>query len=330
MPAVPTLNSTRTGRKSAILAAIQSAKGVPTNDFTGASAMRFFLDSGRADVGRIKNDDGGLSMTTAQSDHVSSRYNRPDAPQDTIRAKLTPQSAEFLLRSNWGPFSGGSFTLSSQVNEWLTLAYIESVIGADLQRAFRLQDTFFHRLTIRALGDPENNEVVAEAEYFARKSFDAEINSDLVLPPMVQGSAAPADRDVFAGRNVELSIVDDALDLRWSELEIVLDQRGRSEFSMTSNLRTVLKSGKARATIGFRGEVNKESMGVLIDARAGTKKQFRVKMTEPVTGKILQFDFFNADFDFESTGPEGLDTVEFQAEAAATVSGSSFVDIGLS
>lgn len=317
----------RAGRSSAVFLGVQSAEGTVLSDFTGAGAARLWTNDAKIDESPDLNDGGGFSMTQFDGDDESSLYELLLPRQVVLVVKATPKSAELLLRSNWGTFSGGVFTLKPQVGEWMTLAYVESVVGADAQRAPRLRDVFFHKLTL-VVGDNEEATFVAEYE---AKALVPGVNADLTLPVMTVDDAAPADKNVFAGRLGEFrrDPTGANVDVRISTVRVVLEQRIISGYAMTSGAE-IHKGGKTRASLDFVGEANAESLKLLDDGVADVLQTFRVRLTAPSPSTTLTFDMPNAKFQFLPGGPDGRGSHEIEGEALATVKGSTFVGITLS
>lgn len=325
-PAVPASAGVRIADKGAVLMAVQTGEGAVVTDFTTAGTARLWTNDALIDGGTGKNEQGGTSMTSEQ-DHESSRYEIVLPKEGRLIVKATPESVEFLLRSNWGPFSSGTFTLSNQVNEWFTLLYLESVIDGDSQKAFRLVDTFFHRVTILAA---DHAEVLLDVEYASRSRLIG-ANSGLTLPTLAPNSAAPADLNVFAVDDVEFvrDPAGDNVKIRNSSIGARFDQQAAIDDAMTRDDAVVHKMGDELVSIAFSGQATAESVKMLEDAAANSKQTFRTTLTAPSPASTLTLEMNNMDFDVEGLGHVGLDSRELVGTGVATLLGSAFVDIML-
>lgn len=287
----------------------QSAQGSPATTFS----TRLWTEDDKFAIGTPKRDHGGQAMTQEEGDDVSSRYNLPDESSGRILVKATPESVDFLLRSNWGPLTGSNYTLQSQVPKFFTVAFVESVVGSDLQKMIRYPDAFFHRLTfiIRDLGP-----VLIDAEFISAPKL---VSTNAGLVAMTPDDPAPADINVFTMRDAEFRRDPAAsnVDIRFSAIVATLDQRGTNAFSMTGEVRT-RKLGRTRASLVVSAQISDEVWILIDNSTAGTKEALRVRTTAPSPAKTLTLDFFNTNFQFEETGRAGLDMVEAVGEAIAT------------
>lgn len=321
----PAATQVRSARKMAVLLAPQPTEGTAVSDFT--LAIRLWTAKAPLDGGAPKADGGGLAMTTDFSDHAGSRYIPRLRPFDKLVMMATPESVKMLLRSNWGPFAAGAFTLKTSINELFTLALVESTTAGDGQKVVRVRDVFFHRMKflIRELGP-----VVVEAEYHGRASA-VDTNAAVTLPALEQDDPSPADSNVFSHRLTEFRRDPGGVnvDLEIAELALTLDQRGANPYAMTSGGTRTYKMGKTKATATIKAKAADENWAMIVDARAGTKRTFRTNLSAPSPASLLRFDMHNMDFDFVAAGPDGRGSWSFEAEGAATASGGSFVDISL-
>lgn len=330
MPLVHT--NRRVRRKLAPLVAVQSARGVVAGDFTAAGAERLWTREAWVDPDVPKSPPGPW-MTELGTEAAASRYGIADQPRGQIFAVATPKALELLLRSNWGPFAAGAFTLASQISEWMTLGYVEDVTAGSPQNLVRAQDCFFHRLAIEV--SRSEGKLHLRASYDGRRNvidpLDA-LPGGVVLPapPM-----APADTRAYGVRKAELvrEPAGQNASLLYERLEIILDQRVTSEWTQTDKW-DVYKCGKTKAWIRFDGMATDETWQSITDNRAGTKRHFRLAAsTAPFTPlSFFQMDFYSVDFELERLGhgdrTDGL--IAFRAVGRATKrADGKFVEITL-
>ena len=315
----PVVTNVRTGRSQAVMIAAQGARGTAATSFS----TRLWTDAAEVEPGRIKNIDGGRSMTTFGGDFIDSRYSMPDLKEGVVTAKATPESLDFLLRSNWGTPAAGVYALAPVVQTWYTLAYVEHTDAGPAQNMIRIQDAFFHRLELTVA---DMGAALVRASYLGRASL---VGVNAGLPAMTHGSPAPADTNVFTMREAEFRRVSPATNLRFSSCVVTLDQRAIRGNSMTGGPK-VDKGGKTAAVFEVRCEANDENWALLTNARASTKETLRLTISAPSPAKVLTLDLKNLDFDFKPVGHDGRRVKEFSAVGEATVGADgSFVSISI-
>lgn len=318
----------RVGRLSRIIAGFQSAKGTIVDDFTTASSAILWAESVKIPA-HLPKVDIPPWMTQLETQDESSRHSLPDRAEGVLVSPATPKNLEWFLRSNWGPFAAGAFTLTSQINEFLTLAWVESITAGSAERLVRIRDAWIHRLIISA--NFTRGLMILQGDYVGRRTSNRLLNAGapVVLPttPMT-----PPDFDHFAVRTAEL-IRDPAGDnerIRFSDVEIQLEQEAKTEHTFTDGWE-VWKGGKTKVRVVLQGHVSEETWAVIDANRAGTKDKFRLTaVSTGSTPMTLTIDLENVDFTFENIGFDpGRQYVNIQAEGLATKGSSGFVTITL-
>jgi hypothetical protein len=327
----------RLRKPSAAILAVQSAKKTAVDDFTlGANCIRCWTQDIDIDPGRIKSRPGPW-MTTAYSENESSRYSMPEQPRGIIKAMATPQSVGMLLRSNWGPPTAGVYALKSQVDKWLTLAWVEDLASGSTQNLIRTSDLWVHRLTIRNVRS--EGRIVLVGEYEARGNNINALNglpSGVVIPA---SPAAPTDLRIYPVMRAEFKLdgstdpsgVD--IELLYTELEITLDQRVSGEWTMTDKW-DLWKSGKTYVSVRLAGTLSYETWQLLDLARAGTNRGFIFTATAPAAGVLPSSTFTvnlkHMDFDVDSIGHDDKGWCDFTATGRALVDASgNFVTLSI-
>lgn len=320
----------RAGRATALLAALQAAKGTAVTNFTAATGVgRLWTDKGQDDASPSKSDPAGWMLLPQLE--TGARYSASRAIAGTLACKATPKSLEILLRSNWGAFAAGSFSLASQVNEWLSLGWVENVASGASEYFHRIHDAWIHRIRLHG---GRRGALLLEAAYAAeRDTAPVALNAlgGITLP------AAPIavdDKNVFAGRQVRLfrdpTGANQEIDLH--SIEITLDQNLGTGWDMMAGAPMVFKKGfpGPRVTIRFEAHVADETWTLISNARAGTKQRFRLQASAVSPAKTLQIDFYEVDFEVEPLGHEGRRYVTFAGVGQAHRDGSgNFVSISL-
>lgn len=223
-------------------------------------------------------------MTADSFDTASSQINKTRKPFGIFTSIASRQVIEFLLRSNYGAFAGGSFTLASAVNEWLSLLYVEDRTGSEQGNAVRLTDAWVYRMAL--VTKPRDPLLRAEASFAARthEVFDlaAEpLGLTLIPPPM-----GPADSTRWPRDNVKV-ILDPAgadIELSHGDLRVEFDQGLVHEWTMTSGM-DVRKGGKAALRVSFSTRVNDQGWARVSAALAGTSTGLRIRAETP-TGSL--------------------------------------------
>lgn len=316
--------SIRAGRATALLCAVQSAKGTIATNFANSSATRLWTESAFIDAGRKKSQPRWMMQTQCQD--TNSRCSLPERPAGHFIVNATPASVEFMLRSNFGGYSSPTFTYASQVNEWLTLGWVEDTASGATQNFVRIKDAWVHTLGINvdALG-----KMTLRADYAGRSTAVQALDAGGITFPTVPMD--PADVNIFAGRDVTF-IRDPAsanVSLSVHELKLTLSQGLDHRWDMMANLTDVHKSWKIHARVEFTSRVSAETWAILTNARAGTKQTFRMVATAPSPSKTLTINLYEMDFEVEPLGHEDREYVDFRAVGEAHKSGSNFVSITL-
>jgi len=318
-------SNVRAGRATAFLAAFQPAKGTAVSDFTTAGAIRLWTESAQLPLARRY----GLEafMDSDRVPHEGARFRRPEDLTGRAAVLATPESLEWLLRSNYGPFAAGAFSLHTQVadDRWLTLGWVENVAGGT-QNFVRLVDAWFHSLELVAEGPA--GRVIALSDFAARSSLVQALNAGGVTLPVAP--MAPADLGVFPVYGAQLfrDPTGDNEELRFRQLRLRLDQRLGYEWDMGAFKRDVFKMGKLRATLEFTSDVGDETWQALSNQRAGTDDRYRVRLTAGAS--VFTVDLHNVMLEVEALGHEGLSYAEFRAAGvAARDAGGNFLTVTL-
>jgi hypothetical protein len=307
---MPAATNLRTGRQVALLAAIQAALGTPQTAFV--SSPVFWTHSTEIPVSPKKTDDTWMAETAGPA--PEERMNIGDRPLGRIVCPVTPDAIDLLLRSNWGPKVGSLYTLASQVNEWLTLAWMEWAAAGNVGQIVRIQDAWFHRLYFHAVF-PRGFLIVGGSFIGRRILPDAKGSGGLTFPASLMPERNPVTVNAAAfvrdpaGLNVSIRI---------RELEITLNQRPAAhEWDYADLLYSVGKAGPTNVQVHVRAEVSDEAWALITDARAGTMRQFRFTATAQSPVKTLTITLNNLDFEFEELGHDGKDMREIVADGRA-------------
>ena len=318
---VPT--NVRSPRTSAILMALQSAEGTLATDFS--SGARLWENETSLPVSQPIQEEPRGAETQDLSDDVSMRHDAPDGEAGRIVCKATPESVEFILRSIWGQFSGGAFTLNTQPKEFFSLALVESSVLSEAQKLVRWRDVMFRRVVFKAA---DFEEVIIDAEYI-HSGRTVGVNGDVTLPTLNVDKPGPADTNIFSYRASEF-FRGTSVELRQSRIEVTLDVSGVSDHSETGGVRT-RKLGPAQAIIEVVAQVSDEAWTVLTNADAGTEEGFRFSSKSPSPVKTWRLDIKNTRFSFDPLSRVDLNVVDFVGRGKAMVgSGGSFVGFTLS
>lgn len=322
-----TATNQRVARATALLAAVQSAKGTIATNFTAAGAGRLWTSSARVPVGRPYLDFDG-DMQTEVGD-TSSRIRLPEEPVGDFTAYATDASVQLILKNSYGTYSGGTFSLVSQIasTQWLTLGWVEQTASGATEQFVRMRDAWIHLVTFRRVGP--DGVLTMDCEFAGRVITPQALNAGgITLPtsPMM-----PTDTNYFTVRDTAFrrDPASANVAIRVSELSIKLDQGLVFEWDDLSQLFSVIKRGKLRPEVTFRGCVADESWVMLTNARAGTKQRYRVTSTTTNAAKTLTFDFYEMAWEFDAIGHNGKGEMEFNARATARKTGLNFLTITL-
>lgn len=324
---VPT--NVRVGRIAALLVGVQTAKGTPVSDFTSGANGRAWSDAYGDDLGPLKSNAGGwMTQPLLETD---ARYGVGKLAQGSLTAKATPQSLGWFLRSNWGSYSGGVWTLLGQVNEWLSFGWVENVLTGATQYFHRISDAWLHSLTLRATPyDP----LTIEAEYAAEVvGTPVALNAlgGITLPAAPMN---PDDVNVFPGRMVKLfrDPTGANVEIALHSFAITFDQGLGSMWDMAGGKWRVYKVGHPgpRVLVEFTAHVSDETWGILTQSRAGTKERYRITAAAEDPTQTLTIDLYQMDFEFDLVGHAGQRFVQFSAIGQAhRDSDGNFVTIAL-
>jgi len=325
MPALP--SNVRAGRVAALLLALQTAKGTPISDFSSSVAVRPWTLDAEVDLAALKSDAGGF-MTEAKMP-TAARHSVPEAAEGGISVEATPASVEWLFRSNWGEYAGFEFQLDTQVPEWLTIGWVESIAAGSTQKFTRIYDAWCHRLRVSAgLVGP----VRIDASYAAEQDSDPQ-DLDALSGITLPGDYTP-DQNVFPGRTARLwkDPYGDNVELSLHGIEIAFDQGLHTDWDMMRGLPLVAKRGFPGPTvdISFEAHVGDETWEILDANRAGTKAHYRFLATSLSPVRRFQIDLYDVDFEIEPLGHVGQGYRKFRAAGRAHLDSSGrFVTITL-
>lgn len=306
----------RAGRVTALLVALQAAQGTPVSDFTQANAGRLWTSRVQDDVAPSKSDAGGW-MSEPQLE-TGGRYSESRALAGAFVCKATPYALEWLLRSNWGAYSAGAWTLATVVNEWLTLGWVEDVFGGSGSYLHRVYDAWVHKLVLRAGAfDPLSLEVQWAAERdSAPQDLASLVGITLPVDPM-----PPIDVNVFPGRLVKLfrDPTGTNEEISLAGIEISIDQGLVGGWDQARQVGQVVKGGfpGPRVEIRFEAHVSNETWALISAARAGTKQRYRLTAECQLPAKTFQMDFYEVDFQVEPIGHDGTQYTRFRAVGQA-------------
>lgn len=318
--AIPT--NLRSGRQVALLAAVQSAKGTPQTAFDTSPV--FWTHSTEIPVSPEKTEESWMAETVGPA--PEERTNIGDRSMGRFVAAVTPNMIDLLLRSNWGPKSGSAYTLASQINEWLTLGWVEWAAAGNIGKVVRTQDGWIHRLALRA--EFPRGYLVAIASFIGRQILvDAKGSGGLTLP-----SSWSPERNPFVVNSATF-VLDPAgsnVSLRLREIEIELNQRAApSEWDYADLQYCVIKAGPTDVHVRLRAEVSDETWALITDARAGTKRTFRFTSVAQSPAKTLTITFNNLDFTFDEIGHDSRDMREIVADGRAHLNASELATISI-
>lgn len=298
---MPIETSVRTRRSSAAVLALQSARGAPVNDFRLVSGgVRVWSRSVSLSASKAKNQPNWMSDKFA--DAADSRISVRDNSDGQIIAVATPENLTALLKNSWGPMVGTPkvSALSSVVNQYASLAWIESTALGSVQRLVRLTDLFVYKLRITLRRS--DGKLILTGDYAARKNenFDLDNLGSLQFTP---APMTPGDVRVYNVRNATF-VRDPAgtpVSLDFIELEITLDQQVNSEWTFSDGW-DVWKRGKTGVYVRFVTRLSDEAWGLIDASNAGTLERFRITATTDGTPSTLTIDLFSLDWEFENIG----------------------------
>lgn len=309
---MPIETNVRTRRPAAAVMALQSAKGTAVNDLRIASGgVRVWTQKITIPAGKTKNDPRWMNELFAENRNA--RVTIRDENDGELWAVATPEFLKTILQSNWGPMVGtpAVSTLSSVVNKYVTLAWIESTRAGSTQKLVRIIDVFPYRMTIRL--SREGGKLLVHAFYSGISSDRHTLDS---LGP-VQFTAAPmtpADVRVYNVRNASFlrNPTGTPVSLDFVDLEITLDQQVNSEWTFAGW--DVWKRGKTSVFVKFTMRVTDETWALLENSIAGTQERFRITATtDGSPSSTLTVDLFSLDWKFEDIGHD--DTMGCLVEA---------------
>jgi len=323
---MPVPTNVRAARVTALLLAFQTAKGTLVSDFTTADAIKVWREAVTLPAHREISADAWMDSSLGPGE--AARYRRSEKPAGVFRVAATRENLEWLLKSNYGAFSGGTFTLATQValTRWLTIGWVENVAGGT-QQFVRIRDAWIHKLDFVARGPQDRLEILAH--WAGRTSSVQALNGGGITLPA--SPMQPSDKAVFPVANVQV-IRDPSganVELPIDFARLTLDQRLRHVRDQAEQLYSVSKAGKLHATleIGSR-RLGDELWTLLSNNRAGTDAQVRFKAT--VGSSVLQVDLYNLLLQPHEIGVEGQEVHPFLAAGEATRDSSgNFVTVTL-
>lgn len=282
--------------------AIQSAEGTIVDDFTTATAKRVWSKVAEIDPAPAVNDPAENHMSQGGGPPTEGEYETKEGPSGVIEAHCTPQSIEFFLRNNFGPFAAGSFSLASQVTEFLTLAWVENRFAptSSTRRLVRIKDAWISALIIEVLA---TGMVTLIAQYSGSDRDVKKLNAlgPVTLPP---APIDPTDRNLFAGRSKTLTRdpSGDNEKVEFDSLRIVLSQGLTSEWTM-SDAWDISKMGNLIVTLELESKTADEQWNIL--DKATTQEAYRLTLLAASPAKTLTFDFTDVTFRKRPVGHDG-------------------------
>ncbi len=324
----------RASRSVRALMALQTVKETPADDFTVADSDILWTAAKMFDHGKERIE-LGPTMTSDLAETVDGDAELPRARVGRVFAQATPKNVELLLRSSWGPFAAGAFTLDSQVNEHASFAWVEDrfIAASPAQRLIRITDAWTHlvELSVESVGKAMiAGSFAGESRDFA--DLDALGPITLPAPPMT-----PLDRNVFPGRNVSL-IFDPAganVTLPFESLMLSLDQKiiggELGQWDMMRFLPGVFKQGKTTAILQVRALLGDQWWDVIDDMEGEVRNDYRIVLTAPSPARTWTIDLFEMNFRADPLsydGPSGRAVFSGVGRAHDDKSGN-FVDITL-
>lgn len=323
-----TLNR-RLRRPSLAMLTKQTGPGVMADDLAyGVNSTRLWSTLVEIEPDSPKSRPGPW-MSEFLSENAGSRYSITEKSEGRITVLAVPATVELILRSSWGSFAAGAFTLKSQVNEWFTLAWIEDFNAGSTQRLVRAQDVYFYR--VEFVYERKEGRMLIIADYAARQTRVDPLNAlpggvfvpstNFVPEPLVFNMRNAQFRRDPASANVNIA---------FERVSVILNQNVFSGWKMSDNWQ-VYKQGKTFASVEFDGVLTDETWKLIDDNIAGAKEKFRVRaVTDGSPSKTLTIDLFNMDFDMKPIGHTESPEALFSAEGRAHILSGNFVDITLS
>lgn len=318
----------RPGRTWRTLLAAQSAKGTPVSNFTTATQTWATMTDVQYGNDQIEPD---WWMTTANADHVRSRYNVKNLGGGQIEGHATPALASILLQSLFGPYAANSFTLVGYVNKWLSLALIEDkTLTNGSLRLVRPNDALIHELMVSV---DSTGYCELRAAYAAEATDTTTLNNLAALG--VTLPAAPmesVDHNVFAGRAATLrrdpaganvAVPFDQLSLLLSvNLDGFWDQMGRRT--------RAVRRGPLTTSLIMTSRAGDESWQLALDSAAGTSQTYALTLTDAPSGHALTFTLYGMTFNVSRFGVKDQEYPPMVARGMATQNLSgNFVGITL-
>lgn len=281
----------RPGRVWRTLLGIQSGKGTPVADFTGAAQVWTY--GAQADYVREQIDPEWW-MNYHNGDFMNARYKIQTLARGEVTAHASPTLLSVALQSLFGPLGGSTFTLVGYVNAWLSMGFVEdkTLVNGAL-RFMRFQDTLVHRIEL---------DVDATGYVDVTLSYASEVQ-DTALLSSLGGITLPAapmdatDRVAFPGRAVTLTqggapIPFERLTLSLNvQLDAYWDQMGRRT--------RAIRRGPLKAHLIATGKPGDEYWQAALDSVANTKKPYTMTLTDPVSGHQLIVGLSNVSYNFD-------------------------------
>lgn len=309
----------------------QAARGVIVDDFTAGDAQRIWSELALLEPQRKLVDPPLRWKTSDKGPPGISSFDTRRGREGDIVAQATYSTLTLFLRSNWGPLVAGAFELKTQINEWMTLAWVEDKFNpaSSTKRLVRHRDAWVHRLTMRIVS---TGKITLQAEYAARATLDTSLDAPgpVVLPTAPIG---PTDQNVFAGRSAQLfrDPLGDNERITFERLEIIISQGLGATWRKMGGWE-IWKVGEALVDLVFPTRAADAGWEIIDRTNAETRQRYRLIATAPNPARTLTMDFFDVNFvaDDRLIGHEARQARGFELRGRPHVDLSGkFVDISL-
>jgi len=255
----------------------------------------------------------------------------PDKPEGTFSAIGTYSALKWLLQSNYGALSAGTFTLATGITDtrWLTLAHVEDRFGAGTvtRKIVRLQDCWIHKLGLE-WSATESKYLLLRAAYAGRKVLVQAQNAGGITFPTAP--MQPSDRSLYPIANTILRRTDGRLTYyyRIRNLRVTFDQGLGMDWDMGSDMWSVYKAGSLMAELEFTADWCDETWALVDLARAGTKSTYFLS-SQSEDGTTLRVFLQGVVLKVSPESLAGQTHSPFHAKGYATQVGSDFVQVDL-
>lgn len=319
----------RPGRSGALLYGIQSAKTVIVDDFTAPDTGVVW--SSRFGVPGAQEFNEAPEWHMSKADAPSQDFDTKEGPKDVVQSQMTPDLVDKFLRNAWGPAVAGVFSRASQVNEFLTLAWVEDRFdpGVSTERLIRISDVLIHRLAFEI---ESNGEAEMVGDYAGRSSpLEVKLNAlgGVTLPaaPM-----EPSDKNLFTGRSALLTRdpAGVAEAVAFDKLTVVIDRLLSEDYHMSEGSSDVAY-GSVLVTLILEAQAAEESWNITDKTQAEASEDYRLVLTAPSPASTLTFDFHDVLFRSGIFGHDGREYLPYVATGFPKLDSSDdFLDIVLS